>query len=97
MIYDLVIAPTWMNFIMICIILNFGVLAAEHENMSPKFESLLEDCNLALIIIFTVEIVFNVTGFGIHYYLRDAFNFVDGLIVVFRYVIRIFKLKCYRF
>ena len=51
--------------------------------MSSKFEEFLELSNLVLIVIFTVEVVMNIAGYGVHYYTHDAFNFGDGFIVIF--------------
>ena len=69
------------NFLLIAVMLNTCVLAMDGLFTSDESVSLLGKLNLVFTIIFIVEMVLKIMGFGIKGYVGDKMNLFDALIV----------------
>eukprot|EP01050_Picozoa_sp_SAG11_P005532 SAG11_NODE_394_length_9826_cov_3.333607_3_plen_227_part_00 len=65
------------------ILLNALVLACQHHEMDPSALRVLQYCDSAFGVIFIVECLLKILGFGIRGYFRDSGNQFDFLIVSF--------------
>jgi hypothetical protein len=63
------------------ILANCITLMADHYPMDSTVETVLEITNALLTIIFTVEMIVNVTAFGFKYYLKDSLTSFDAVVV----------------
>ena len=70
------------NFLLIAVMLNTCVLAMDGLFTSDESVSLLGKLNLVFTIIFIVEMVLKIMGFGIKGYVGDKMNLFDALIVL---------------
>jgi hypothetical protein len=65
-----------------CILLNTATLAMDHYPIRTSLSVALEIVNFVLTVIFFIEMCVKLPGIGIRMYVRNAFNFFDGFIVV---------------
>lgn len=63
--------------------MNTIILAMYHYRMDDDFEKALDGMNLALTIIFGVELAIKLFGMGVINYFRDLMNYLDFFVVVF--------------
>jgi hypothetical protein len=70
------------KFINACIVLNFGIMAAEYHGMSQAVTDLFEVANLVLTLIFALEMFLKLAAIGLVRYFADSFNRLDAFIVV---------------
>ena len=68
-------------FIFVCICLNTLVLALSWQGMNQKIIDVLEVINLIFTIIYTIEMVVKLIGFGKKYF-SDGWNVFDFSIVI---------------
>ncbi|KAA0159275.1 hypothetical protein FNF28_05910 [Cafeteria roenbergensis] len=80
--HDLAVAPMVNFLVMVAIIVNTSVLAADHHPMEPDVAAALEVVNFVLTVLFTLEMIVKVVGLGPRRYVRDPFNAFDALIVI---------------
>ena len=81
-IYNLVTNPLFDLFIIILIILNTIVLAADHYPMDITAEFTLEIINFILTVLFSIEMIVKLLGLGVKQYVKDGFNTFDAVVVV---------------
>ena len=72
--------------IVVCIFLNTGILAAEHDGQSHDISVFMSVANVVLTGIFTAELVLKLFATGLRQYLTDNFNILDGTIVVISFI-----------
>lgn len=76
----------FMAFIMFCIVLNTALLAAQHYNQPELLDRISELANYVFTIIFTIELILSMTAMGPIRFLKDGFNVLDFIVVVFSIV-----------
>lgn len=64
------------------IVLNTALLAMDHHAMDASFEANLEVGNFVLSLVFALEMLVKIAGFGLVVYVHDLFNVFDAFIVV---------------
>ncbi|GMI01219.1 hypothetical protein TrST_g7004 [Triparma strigata] len=69
------------TFITSMIVVNTVVLACESYPMAPSADTNLEIINFVLTLLFAIEMVVKVGGYGWKRYLGDTMNCFDGVIV----------------
>mmetsp|Transcript_2591 Transcript_2591/g.3694 ORF Transcript_2591/g.3694 Transcript_2591/m.3694 type:complete len:1759 (-) Transcript_2591:300-5576(-) len=74
--------PGFNGFIMVVILVNTVTLAMVRYNMSEREDTILENINMVLTIIFAVEMFMAIGGFGLQEYLSHRMNQFDAFIVV---------------
>ena len=62
------------------ILLNMLQMALLYENMTPKYEAVLDYCNLFFTVAFVLEAVLKITGYGLSYF-SDSWNRFDFFVV----------------
>lgn len=77
----LVVSQGFRNFILTMIILNTLVLCGYYYGMPPRLEAALEWANVAFVIVFTAELVINISGMGMRGFFADGLNVADLAIV----------------
>ena len=85
--------PNFENFILVCIIVSSVMMALENDlsKYSSNFLTALDVCNIVFTSIFVLEMMTKLVAFGLIFgksdpdppYLRDSWNIMDGLIVIF--------------
>ena len=75
-------APAVQNLLTAAIMANFLLLSMEHHEMDGAWLEIVERGNLALTIVFTLEMAVKLFAYGILGYFRDLFNAYDALIVI---------------
>jgi len=60
-------------FILICIFLNTTTFAINHQGISKQFSEILSYIVILFTVIFNIEAVIKIIGFGKHYF-YDRFN-----------------------
>lgn len=70
------------GFVMVIALVNTMVLALDHYPMPGTMDSNLELANLALLVIFVVEMGMKLSGLGLRLYARDNLNRLDAFIVI---------------
>jgi hypothetical protein len=68
--------------IVIIILINTLIMAIDHYDISDRVQNVLYYINMALTIIFVVEMVIKIFGLGFRDYLRDGFNIFDSIIII---------------
>jgi len=68
-------------FIFVCIIINSLVLMLQWYQQSPEMVQALEVTNNILSLIFTIEFIVKVIGFGLDYF-KSMWNLVDFFVCV---------------
>jgi hypothetical protein len=68
-------------FIFVCIIVNSLVLMLQWYQQSPEMVQALEVTNNILSLIFTIEFIVKVIGFGLDYF-KSMWNLVDFFVCV---------------
>ena len=71
--FDLVVHPIFEKFIMLSIFLNTFVLSFKWYGQSQEIEKTNEIINYVFAIIFTLEFVFKLIGFGRRFF-KDGWN-----------------------
>lgn len=66
----------------IVILANTLVLGLTHSDSSKQFDQNLELCNVIFFGFFMLELIGKLTGQGFKHYIRDKFNWLDGLVVL---------------
>ena len=66
----------------VCVLTNTIVLAFDRYGIPESEEKTLRDFNLAFTIIFMIELVLKLFGMGVHKYLSDSMNYLDGGVVL---------------
>ena len=79
--FDLVVHPIFEKFIMLSIFLNTFVLSFKWYGQSQEIERTNEIINYVFAIIFTLEFVFKLIGFGRRFF-KDGWNQFDAFIVM---------------
>jgi len=69
------------TFIMVCIILNTGVMAMTYFGQPYWYSVMLEVINILFAVIFTIEAIIKLTAYML-YYFHDPWNIFDFTIVV---------------
>ena len=81
--YDFVMPstnPRFQDFITMCILISSALSASVTFGDSDKKTRLLENCNLIFSIIFTIELILKLFGFGKRYF-DDGWNRFDFIVV----------------
>lgn len=65
-----------------CIISNTIVLSLDRYPMDETQQYILDYLNLVFTLLFTIEMLIKLIGYGIKTYFNDAFNLFDCVIVV---------------
>ena len=73
-------------FIIFCIVVNTVALASQHYAQPQWQTSILEVANKVLTAIFGAEMLLKLFGMGLRGYVKDGFNVLDGLVVIFSFV-----------
>jgi hypothetical protein len=73
-------------FIMITIMMNTALMATRHAKQSQVWNDVLYYCNLAFVIIFTVEAILKLIGLNPYQYFRRNWNKFDFTLVLLSYV-----------
>jgi hypothetical protein len=81
-IFNLVTNPWFDLVIIVLIILNTVVLAADHHPMEYGAEVSLEVINFVLTVLFSLEMIVKLIGLGFFQYVQDGFNTFDAIVVV---------------
>ena len=68
------------------ILINTLFLASEHYDPPVWLVKLSEIANLFFTVVFLIEMIMKLTGFGCKKYLQDNFNIFDAFIVTMSYV-----------
>ena len=79
--YRLVSADAFDGFVGALIALNVAVMCMTHAGESDAFANALFWTNAAFTLVFLVEAVMKIIGFGPSQYLHDAWNRFDALVV----------------
>jgi len=74
--------PKFVDFMMLCIVLNTVVLGLDHYQISDDMASILENLNMLFSAIFAVEMTLCIVGIGLKAYLSDPILCFDAFIVV---------------
>ena len=69
-------------FISLIIILNTIVLSLDRYPQSAYEDAILEKINIAFFVIFTIEMLIKIAGFGIKTYVKSTMNIFDGTVVL---------------
>lgn len=69
------------GFLTGCIMVNFLFLAVEHHDMAAWLDDFLYYANVVLTVIFAVEMVVKIYGYGLKGYFTDVFNCFDAFVV----------------
>jgi hypothetical protein len=69
-------------FISIMILLNTLVMCLDKYPSSDQYQMVLDYCNLGFVVIFTVEAIIKIFGFGPNYYFYLDWNKFDFAVVV---------------
>lgn len=77
-----VMADSFGNLIMGCIVVNVLFMAIEHDGQPDALGDVLEIINLVFCIIFTVEMALIILAIGPLEYVDDGFRIFDGTIVI---------------
>jgi hypothetical protein len=80
--YRLVSLPVFRHTIHFFIVLNTVLMCCEYYGQPPEEEAALSNINLALTLVFTLELVAKVIAMGPINCLRDTFNRFDAIVVV---------------
>lgn len=83
---DFVQQPLFERTVVGLILLNTLSLASEHYEEDPAVTETNVIANLFFTVIFAVEMVLKLYGFGLKKYVADSFNNFDAFIVVMSYV-----------
>ena len=78
--YKFVVNPWFEKFIMSCIILNTFVLCFKWYGQDEKIERINELVNYIFALVFTLELIFKLIGFGKRFF-KDGWNQFDAFIV----------------
>ena len=70
------------RIILLFIILNTIILAAESYEEPEWLTSLSYNSNIVLTAIFTLEMLLKLFGLGIKQYVKDNFNLFDSIVVI---------------
>ena len=68
-------------FIIIVIVLNTVMLGSEYYGQPDSLTQVQSVCNLFFTVVFTLEMVLKIIGYGVICYLGDGFNVSDCLVV----------------
>jgi voltage-dependent calcium channel L type alpha-1D len=74
------------RFIIVLILINTLFLASEYYEMPEWLENINEIANLFFTVIFALEMILKLIGFGCKKYSSDGFNLFDCFIVIMSYV-----------
>ena len=78
-----VVEHPWFDpFIMFCIILNAMTMASDHYGMSTQFELALMIADYLFVIIFVLEAVMKISGYGFRQYIMNNWNKFDFVISI---------------
>jgi voltage-dependent calcium channel L type alpha-1D len=69
-------------FIIVCILLNTCFLGMDRYPISKSESQMIDYANLAFYIIFLIEMILKLIGYGVRGYCKDSFNLFDGTIVI---------------
>ncbi|CEM24784.1 unnamed protein product [Vitrella brassicaformis CCMP3155] len=87
--YTISTSPLFIFLMVICILANTIILALDRYDddnpISPAQQTTFENMNLAFTVIFSVEILLKLIGFGRGFF-RDSFNIFDSVVVIFSIV-----------
>lgn len=72
-------------FLMLCVVGNTLILGLEGL-VSASTDELFDKMNLAFTVIFGVEMICKIYGFGFNKYLDDMFNVFDAFVVILSFV-----------
>lgn len=78
------------QIVVVSVVLNTLVLSLDGVFNDGTINQAFDNLNLTFTLIFTVEMVFKIVGFGLLEYVRDVMNIFDGLIVIMSLVELIF-------
>jgi len=78
--------PFFEKAVIVLILVNTLFLAMEHYDAPPWFISMSDNANLFFTIVFAVEMILKLIGFGCKKYVSDKFNIFDAIIVIMSYV-----------
>lgn len=69
------------TFTIFIILANIIILGLTHHNSSRQFDAAMDFINIGFFTFFCVELVLKLVGRGFKYYLKDKYNWFDGLVV----------------
>nr|BAA13136.2 voltage-dependent calcium channel [Heterololigo bleekeri] len=81
-IWQVVVSPKFECVVMVLIALNTLVLMMKYYGSPTEYKLLLQNLNLAFSVLFTIECILKLMGFGIGNYFRDRWNMFDFIIVI---------------
>ena len=70
-------------FIIIIILINSTLLALDRYPITDAELAILENIHFALFFLFLIELIVKLAGLGFRGYVRDLFNIMDALVVIF--------------
>lgn len=68
--------------IYVSVSLNGIALAIEHDNMPEDLSDILRYINIGFVILFCLELLIKLLGYGLAGYMSDGFNIVDGVVAI---------------
>jgi len=78
--------PAFEKTVIVLILMNTVFLASEHYDQAAWLTAIQDVGNLFFTIIFAIEMVVKIFGFGIRMYVSDGFNIFDCFIVIMSFV-----------
>lgn len=79
--YKLIQTSLFENFILVCIIANTGVMAAQHRGEGENFSAVLNILNDSFTFVFCAEAIFKLVALGARGYISEAWNVFDLSVV----------------
>ncbi|CAH1786622.1 unnamed protein product [Owenia fusiformis] len=81
-IWRLVVSAPFEYFIMVMIALNTIILMMKHYGEPQYMEQIMHFLNITFTVLFTIECILKLLGFGIGNYFRDKWNVFDFITVI---------------
>ena len=79
-------SPQFEKGIIVLILVNTGFLAIDHYDSPQWLIDLSDIANLFFTVVFALEMILKLIGFGFRKYVADGFNIFDAFIVIMSYV-----------
>lgn len=81
-VFRLVRNKWFVTAVILLIVINTVVLAADHYPMAQSTDAVLDTINFICSLLFVVEMILKLVGFGLRDYVREKMNLFDALVVV---------------
>ncbi|KAG4066501.1 hypothetical protein HA402_007137 [Bradysia odoriphaga] len=81
-VWKFVVSPVVDNFILLLIVLNTVTLMMKFHGQSELYKEVMHCINLVFTVLFTIETVLKIIGFGPRKFFKDSWNVFDLVTVV---------------